>query len=338
MAFQSFTPREYLAIDIANNMGLDKEDWDVRIAWFNAHEHELDKLVKEAENPAQYFAGITAYKDMKNGKPIGYPVSLDATSSGIQISSILIGCRKSAMACNVIDIGKRVDVYTINYNKMLEIIGDRARIERKDTKRALMTAMYSSVAIPREVFGEGSELLKAFYASVKEVLPGAWELNEALLGTWQKHALSHDWVMPDNFHVHIKVMNVVTHNVNFMNASTEVRIAANTPSEEGRSNGANAHHAVDALIVREVVNRCAIEPEKKAKLSASLVHKGKSVNRVEDKMVLTLWDHYVKSGFLSSRILNYLDSLNMGHVDSKVIGQMLDTLPAKPFKVLAVHD
>lgn len=336
---QLFNARDYLKIDIANNFGLDKEDWDVRIAWFNEHEHELDALVNKADNPALFFAGVNAYKDMLNGKPIGYPISLDATSSGIQISSVLIGCRKSASICNMVDTGKRMDAYTANYESMLNLIGDTARIDRKDTKRALMTAMYSSKAIPREVFGEGTPLLKAFYDSVKELMPGAWELNEALLGTWQKNALSHDWVLPDNFHVKIKVMGSVINTVHFMNAPVEVRTTANMPMEEGRSNGANIHHSIDGMIVREITNRCGLEPEKKQELRriATLKHGG-SVNREEDKMVLTLWDHYTKSGFLSSRILNYIDPLNAGHVDYSVIVEMLETLPDNTFPVMATHD
>ena len=35
MAFQEFSGKDYLRIDIANSFGLDKEDWDVRLAWFD---------------------------------------------------------------------------------------------------------------------------------------------------------------------------------------------------------------------------------------------------------------------------------------------------------------
>lgn len=247
-------------------------------------------------------------------------------------------CRKSALTCNVLDSGKREDAYTANYQTMCAKLGDRARIERKDTKRALMTSLYSSVAVPREVFGEGSELLKCFYETVKETMPGAWELNEAMLGTWQKNKLSHDWVLPDNFHVHVKVMNTRVTNVQFMNAPHEVRYAVNEPMEEGRSNGANMVHSIDGMIFREVANRCMMSDFIKSKVIYSLDHNGKSVHREQDKMLMTLWDLYKKSGFLSSRILNYLDSLNMGHVDPEVIKEMLASLPKKPFNVLGVHD
>ena len=82
MAFQEFSGKEYLKIDIANNMGLDKEDWDVRLAWFDENESRLDTLVKQAEEPALFFAGITAWQKVCKGEPTGYPISLDATSSG----------------------------------------------------------------------------------------------------------------------------------------------------------------------------------------------------------------------------------------------------------------
>lgn len=335
-----FTAQEYLKIDIANSYGLDKEDWDVRISWFNAHEHELDKLNKEAESPALYYAGVQAYRDMKAGKPIGYPISLDATASGIQLLSTLIGCRTSAAACNVVThpSGSRQDVYTSNYQVMCQKIGDTARIERKDTKTALMTAMYNSVAEPRRVFGKGSELLRIFYETVKETLPGAWELNEAMLGTWRPNNLSHDWVLPDNFHVHVKVMNVRKTGINFMNRPEEVRYAVNEPMEQGLSNGANMTHSVDGMVVRELRGRCMYNPARIEAVIFALDHKGKNEKRHEDHMVMKLWSLYEQSGYLSVRILNYLDSMNMGHVNADKIKELIHSLPMKPFKILTVHD
>ena len=47
MGFQEFSAADYLHIDVANNYGLDKEDWDARISWFNIHEFELEKLINE---------------------------------------------------------------------------------------------------------------------------------------------------------------------------------------------------------------------------------------------------------------------------------------------------
>ena len=79
---QLFTARQYLQIDIANNFGLDKKNWDDRIAWFKEHEHCLMDLVKQAETPALYYAGVQAWFAVQRGEPIGYPISLDATASG----------------------------------------------------------------------------------------------------------------------------------------------------------------------------------------------------------------------------------------------------------------
>lgn len=137
MTMQLFTAKDYLKIDIANSMGLDRKDWDERIQWFNENEHRLGELVNQAKERAMFFAGCCAWADMKEGRPSSYPISLDATSSGIQLLSIAIGCRKSALACNVVDSGSRQDVYTNQYNIMCELNGSKAVIDRKLTKQAL---------------------------------------------------------------------------------------------------------------------------------------------------------------------------------------------------------
>ena len=93
-----FTGAQYLKMDVASKFGLDKENWDVRLAWFHEHEHELESLVSQAGEQAGFLAGAMAYRKAKSGKATGYTISLDATSSGIQILAALSGCEKSARA------------------------------------------------------------------------------------------------------------------------------------------------------------------------------------------------------------------------------------------------
>ena len=65
MAFQEFSAADYLRIDIANNYGLDKENWDYRIKWFDENEANLDNLITQAEEPALFFAGVKAWNQSK---------------------------------------------------------------------------------------------------------------------------------------------------------------------------------------------------------------------------------------------------------------------------------
>lgn len=338
---QKFTPREYLKIDIANNFGLDKEDWDTRINWFNANEHQLHELIEEAEEPALYYAGIQAYEAMNQGQPIGYPISLDATSSGLQILAVLTGDRDAAEICNVIDTRHRRDAYTIVYQRMVNKIGENAKIKRADTKDAIMTSLYGSKAVPKQVFGEGV-LLKIFFDTMEESAPAAWELNDAFLNIWNPEAYSNDWVLPDNFHVHVKVMSQVKERIHFMNEPIDVYRKVNAPMEEGRSLGANTIHSLDGMIVREITRRCDYHPGTIKEVQRIVFTSFGCPLYIEDnkdnRMVMTLWDHYQKSGYLSARILDHINEENIHLVDRAHIQELLDSLPVKPFKVLAVHD
>lgn len=239
---QSFTGKEYIKIDVANNFGLDKEDWDVRIAWFDENENKLESLLNQAEEPALFYAGIKAWEDVKAGNPTGHSISLDATSSGLQILSVLARCEASAKTCNILNTGSRKDAYTVVYKAMCEALGEDEKINRKDTKRSIMTSLYGSSAVPREVFGEG-ELLECFYDTMKRVLPGAWALNEDLLALWQPDALSHDWILPNNFHVKNKVMTSEQQTVRFDGVPYLVNIAVNKPVNKGKAIGANVCHS-----------------------------------------------------------------------------------------------
>jgi hypothetical protein len=341
---QRFSGKQYLKIDIANNFGLDKETWDTRIKWFDDNEHRLKELLPQADEPALYYAGIQAWERVCAGQPIGYPISLDATSSGLQILAALTGDRKAAQLCNVVDTGDREDAYEnvfeIMVDRLLNKLGQHAGgIKRDDCKRAIMTSLYGSQAVPKEVFGEGVQLA-VFYQVMAEYAPAAWELNEAFLSMWNPDALSHDWVLPDNFHVHVKVMAQVKETVQFMNEPYETFHMVNMPTEEGRSLGANCIHSLDGMIVREISRRCDYNPDTVLKVIGALNQesKGMGLGRPEDEMLTTLWNHYIESGYLSARILDYIDGANVGQIHPDPIWELIESLPDKPFKVIAVHD
>jgi hypothetical protein len=336
-----FTAREYLKIDIANAFGLDKLSWQDRLAWFEVNQANLMPLMSAAEDPAMYYAGVTAWMDVLRGDPIGYPVSLDATASGLQLLAVLTGDRKAAEICNVVDVGGRMDAYTSVYKHMVNQIGEASKIKREDTKNAIMTALYGSTAVPKRVFGEG-ELLQVFVSSMNELTPAVWQLNQAFLDMWDPTADSYEWVLPDNFHVKIKVMTNYVETVHFLNEPFDVVSKVNAPMEKGRSLGANTIHSLDGMVVREITRRCKYDPKiiwrVKRILDDQPTRWQKQTSSGDDGMVLLLWNHYQTSGYLSARILDYLDYSNMGHVDPTVIMELIDSLPTKPFTVLSVHD
>lgn len=353
---QSFTGKEYLKIDIANNFGLDKSTWNERIEWFDKHENELPELLNRAAEPALFFAGVQAWQAAKRGEATGYPISLDATASGMQILAALTGDRKAAELCNVVPVfrqrldfsaeaeAERRDGYTVIYNAMLEVIGEKSKITRENTKQAIMTAMYGSKAVPKEVFGEGV-LLQVFESTMQQVAPAAWELNEAFILMWDSEALINSWVLPDNFHVHVKVMDRVSETVHFLNKGYETFRNVNQAKEEGRSLGANTVHSIDGMIVREMVRRCNYDLDRVNEIYdyCQYLEDGGEVTVLFDddynaQMVRILWKHYEESGYLSARIIDHLNLHNLHLVNRYTIIELLDSLPEMPFEVLTVHD
>lgn len=342
---QLLTAREYLKVDIANNYGLDKKTWDERIAWFDENEANLLNLVDEAEDSALFFAGVNAWKDMKAGKPIGYAVALDATSSGLQLLACLTGDRSAAELCNVVNYmgenGKplRRDAYTVIYHKMLDILGEASRIKRSDTKQAVMTAFYGSEAKPKEVFGEGIRL-KTFENVMETVASGPWALNKFLLQCGNPDANRYVWILPDNYHAVIKVMVPEVQTVNFLGKPFDITRMVQGTEEKTRMLSANITHSIDGMVVREMLRRCNFDRDL-VEAVRELCDEGPSeYGEIEGNLerVQELWSHYEKSGFLSVSILDYLDPCTIAYVDRQVLADMIDTMPKKPFPVMTVHD
>jgi hypothetical protein len=348
---QLFTGKEYLKIDIASNFGLDKKKWNERIAWFDAHESKLEEMLTQAAEPALFFAGVQAWRATQAGAPSGYPISLDATSSGLQLLACLTGDRSAAQLCNVVNhIGtdgmpQRMDAYTAIYEAMLALVGSTAKVTRDMAKDAIMTALYGSKAVPKKVFGEGN-LLTVFYDTMSTLAPAAWELNEAMVTMWDSTTSCHSWVLPDNFHVHVKVMSQRAETVHFLEEPFEVYHHVNAPMDEGRSLGANTIHSVDGMVVREMTRRCDYDRDRidmVRDLCQDIVDGRYTPLQADEEspdfqMCEILWDHYLQTGYLSARILDHVSLNTVRAVDAQVILELIESMPVKPFKVISIHD
>lgn len=338
---QQFTGKQYLQMDIANHFGLDKEDWDVRLAWFDKNKDVLDGLLKQAEVPAQYFAAVAAWHDVQAGKPIGYPIALDATASGMQILACLTGDRRAAQLCNVVNMGRRMDAYTEVYKYMLMKAGAQGRVTRDMVKTGVMTSLYNSEAEPKRVFGTGI-LLTKFYETMEEELPAVWELNQYYKAIWDCTRSTYEWVLPDNFHVVCKVTDYVNEKVLFLGEHFDVVTKVHGPTAEGRSLSANTTHSIDGMIVREIGRRCNYNPRKVAKLKELLNDDNlwlDSADTDEDtELLLVLLERYKASGYLSARILDCIHNGNAHMVPWDATMALINSLPAKPFEVFSIHD
>ena len=203
-------------------------------------------------------------------------------------------------------------------------------------------ALYGSQKVPRDVFGGTDGLLEMFFEAMGTLAPGAWELNTAFLGMWNPEALSYSWVLPDNFHVHTKVVGTLKENVNYGGAVFEITQRKNMAQKEGRSIGANVTHSIDSYIVRELTRRCDYDKEQIMRVKVALcAHEGGTPDLTDPdtQMVDTLWKHYEKTGLLSARIFDYLNEDSVSAVtDRSVVFRLIYSLPAKPFKVMSIHD
>ena len=262
----------------------------------------------------------------------------------------MAGCVRGADATGLVS-HKRADAYTDvtrEMNKILQLRGmSTIVVPRADVKRAMMTSVYGSTAVPKEVFGEG-DLLDVFYSAVAVVAPAAFELMTALLHTWQPYALQHSWVMPDNHHVMIKVLEqketrIEVDELNHATFTTYVTI--NQGTEKGVANVANVTHSVDAYVLRSVIRRASYDV-KKVKEAYQLLNSSLSVDADAtepcDDALQTMLDIYKYSAMLDVSIIDYINENNVHHVPLPMVIRLLavltEMLARGSSPVVTVHD
>jgi len=346
-----YTGFEYLLIDACNQWGGNKLLFGERIQWAKDNLDTLESLVNDADTPALYLKACQAIRKAQQGIPTGHLVGMDACCSGIQLMSVLTGCHTGAMSTGLVDPNKRADAYKECTDGMATFLGTGFEISRDNAKRALMTSFYGSTAVPKELFGEDTIELDAFYKAAEATAPGAWMLLQELLGSWQPWATKHEWQMPDGFNVVCKVMQTTEIRVEvdeLDHASFTYAWEENKGSKTGLSLAANVTHSVDAYIARTLHRRLNYD-EKVLAYASKLIEiellersLGVAVEGIEDASVKYYVDLYEANKMADVVILPYLTAESIWMVsDTQLKGlnhicSMMEKY--KPFELISIHD
>lgn len=355
-----FTGYEYLLIDVANQAGHDKLRFEDRIQWTNDNMHTLEAhaaTVKAKDRP-MFIKSLMALRDAQNGIPSGHLVGFDGVCSGIQMMSVLTGCIKGAEATGLVDPDRRADAYTQCTNEMQHILGAATGVSREDAKRCLMTSFYGSRKVPQEVFGEDTPELNAFYQAANTIAPGAWDLLQILLASWNSYATVHSWKMPDGYDavVKVEVDKSARIEVDELNHSTfTYEYSVNEGTKKGLSNAANVVHSVDAYVLRNIHRRCNYDRE--MVLAAHDVMLNEMIDRhltkssgadgdykdgsCDPKLAYYI-DQYNRSTMADPVILPYIDHCAMEYMEDAHVDQLIaiteSMLQYEPFEVVTIHD
>lgn len=344
---------EYLLIDAANHFGLDKLLFEQRIQWGRTNLDQLESLTDKAENAYLYMKSVAAIRKAQQGIPTGHLVALDAVCSGMQIMSAITGCLSGARATGLVDPNRRADAYTELTQRMQVILGSNIHVTRKDAKAALMTSYYGSKEQPKIIFGEDTQELAAFYQACMEMAPGAYELLQELLDTWQPYALVHAWKLPDGFDARVKVMQREETRIEvdeLDHASFTYEYYVNQGSKKGLSNVANTVHSIDGFILREMVRRCnhhglnikAINNW----LTAALLERGNQLPGVDYELLegehRYFIEQYERSNQPTAAILPWLNASNVQDLPVGLLHDLVritnTMLEYKAFPVITIHD
>lgn len=333
--FKTFTGCEYLMIDAATQFGLDKKTFEERIQWTKFNLNHLENLLPQAKEKPLYQKAVNTIRQVQEGLPTGHMVGLDASSSGLQIMSAVMGCKTGALHTGLVDPNTMPDAYTTCTNYLQDIVGQVIDVERDDAKQALMTYFYGSEAKPKQIFVEGSEAYQAFFKAAQMTAPEAYDLRNILIDIWNPNALMHSWIMPDGFDVRIKVMvsNSKEIKVPELNSSFTHIFIENQPTDFGLSLAANSIHSIDGMIVREMNRRCnynsaqlfkaldILDSDKRKRIHSSQWNK--------TTMVLASHINQVNKQSIKSWSLETI---------SRVEALIYSILQNQPFDLIAVHD
>lgn len=344
--FKQFTGLEYLAIDVANAYGLDKETFESRIQWVKDNQKDLEDYAELAEEPHLFNKAVAHFRKALKGLPSGHAVALDSVCSGLQLMSVMTGCRSGCYMTGLIDPNVRMDAYTFITDEMNKLLGnDAITVSRPDAKQAVMTSLYGSKATPKIIFGYKSPAYNAFHAVLEGKCKGAYRLLNALISAWDSKKDFNHWVLPDGFNAYIPVMQSQVHRVKVeeLEYTMSVQTWLNQPLDYSVSLAANTIHSCDAYVLRTLVRRCNYNVKQVTNAIGLIQEALKDIRLVyfyDDEAIMPV-HLFNKTGIADISCLEHLPKI-VNQLPQRMLKQLLATftemLKNEPFEVITVHD
>jgi hypothetical protein len=344
--FKEFTGIEYLAIDVANGYGLDKESFEYRIQWVKDNQKDLEDYAQLAEEPHLFNKSVAHFRKALKGLPSGHAVALDSCASGLQLMSVMTGCKSGCYMTGLIDPDKRMDAYSLVTGHMNDLLGDASvLVPRKDAKQAIMTSLYGSKAKPRKIFGDKSPAYNAFYEVLEDKCKGAYRLLNVLISAWDSKKDFNHWVLPDGFNAYVPVMQSQIDRVKVeeLEYTMSVQTWLNQPLDYSVSLAANVVHSVDAYVLRTLVRRCNYNVKQVTNAIGLIQEALKDIRLVyfyDDEAIMPV-HLFNKTGIADISCLEHLPKI-VNQLPQRMLKQLLATftemLKNEPFEVITTHD
>jgi len=252
----NLTNTDNLKIAVANHAGHDKLSWSDRVKWFDDQNGTFETA--DWHEPILGRKALQAFEDTMQGEATGYAMHIDATASGLQIMSALTGCKKTAKACNMINTGKREDLYIMIADAMNKHLVDK--VDRKLVKKPVMTHYYNSKLNPEETFND--KQLEVFYDVLNDKFEGAEAMMETINDFWNYDSDVHEWTLPDGHRAVVRVVEMEDTRIEvdeLDHRTFTYRYAKQQPSKNFKSLVANIVHSVDGYVAREMVRKTDFE-------------------------------------------------------------------------------
>lgn len=335
----------WLWIDLGTSLGLDKKSFEDRKieameAYTKGYAYMLETY--EPEDVNIFAQCYLAVQKLLAGEPVDHMVSLDATASGLQVSSTLMCDLETMKMTNIIDSGERLDAYTELYRIMMETYPDDESLNgilRGDMKRAIMTGNYGSTKTPKDIFGGNIE---KFNSTMDKHCWGPQYVNKTLQALWQEDFEFHEWNMPDGFHVKIPSRDTQNRTNKSAYGMFTYGVEVLVPGTKRRGMAANTIHSLDAFVLREIVRMCNTLPDTIEYVRGILLKPVKAHKEPSEdaQRVHKCW---VDTGIVSVRMLHilerepeYVHLLNEQEVTDLL--NLVDHLRGNYVQLLTVHD